>query len=302
MEISNASVQAMAESNRLSHVMRRHPLSFFFFMAFGFTWVYELVFLVLLHLPLTPWDIPGMIVGPTLSAFIMTGLTEGDTGMGRLLRRYVLWRVGIPWYLLVLIIAPALLLLGILVLPGEMATVRHLVLIYPLSYIIIFFVGGALFEEPGWRGFALPRLQQRFGALLGTILLGALWAFWHLPVYLVPGYNGAGTSFAGIIIPFVEFVISGMAIAVIFTWVFNNTRGSLLLVMLLHASLDAAVPTFSTNPLVLLMPEVILVVTGLLIIVATRGHLSYARYQREVAPPTPETMVKSDLVTSDRMV
>lgn len=297
MEISNVSGQAMAGSNLLSQVMRRHPLSFFFLMAFGFTWVYELVFLVLLHLPLTPWDIPGLIVGPTLSAFIMTGLTEGDAGMGHLLRRFVLWRVGIPWYLLVLIIAPALLLLSILVLPAEMATVRHLVLVYPLSYTIIFFVGGALFEEPGWRGFALPRLQQRSGPLLGTILLGALWAFWHLPVYLVPGYNGAGTGFAGIIVPFVEFVISGMATAVIFTWVFNNTRGSLLLVMLLHASLDAAVPTFSANPLVLLMPEVVLVVAALLIIVATRGRLSYARYQREVAPPTPGTVVKADLLT-----
>lgn len=70
--------------------------------------------------------------------------------------------------------------------------------------------------------------------------------------------------------------------------------------MLLHASLNAAVPTFSANPLVLLMPEVVLVVAALLIIVATRGRLSYARYQREVPPRAAETVVNPDLVTPGR--
>jgi membrane protease YdiL (CAAX protease family) len=113
-------------------------------------------------------------------------------------------------------------------------------------------------------------------------------------VYLVPGFNGAGTDFAGISIPFVEFVITTTAMAIIFTWVFNNTRGSLLLAMLLHASVDTAVPTFSANPLVFLMPGVFLVAAALLIIIATRGRLSYKRYQREVAPSAPEAVVEQE--------
>jgi uncharacterized protein len=288
MELSNTGGKATAPSNSLLQLMRRHPLFFFFLMALGFTWVYEFVFLVLLHLPLGTAVIPGQIIGPTFSAFLMTGLTEGDAGMGRLLRRYVLWRVGLPWYLVVLIGFPALLLFTILVLPGGMGVVRPIVQAYLVAYIIIFFVGGAFFEEPGWRGFALPRLQQRYGSLRGTLILGVLWAFWHLPVFLVPGFNGAGTGFLGISIPFVEFVIGTVGMAVIFTWVFNNTRGSLLLAMLLHASADTAIPG-AASPLVFLMLYVVLVVAALLIIAATRGRLSYEHYQREVVLPAPVT-------------
>jgi len=298
MEISNGSGQATAWANSLSRVMRQHPLSFFFLMAFGFTWVYEFVFIVLLRLPLGTAVVPGLIIGPTLSAFMMTAITEGDAGMGRLLRRYVLWRVGLPWYLVVLIGIPALLLLTVLVLAGGMGAVRPIVQVYPVAYVLIFFGGGAFFEEPGWRGFALPRLQQRYGALRGTLILGVLWAFWHLPLFLVPGFNGAGTGFAGVSIPFVEFVIGTIGMAVIFTWVFNNTRGSLLLAMLLHASLDTAVPS-TGNSLMFLTLYVVLVLVALLIIMATRGRLSY---QREVAAPTPEAVVEQEPMTAGKVV
>lgn len=291
MELSNTRGQATAPSKSLPQLMRRHPLFFYFLIAYAVTWGFGLLFIVLLHLPPNLWLILPLIAGPTVSAFIMAAVTEGKAGMGRLLRRYVLWRVGVPWYLLVLVGIPALLLLSILVLPGGMATVRHLVLIYPVGYIVTLFTGGPLFEEPGWRGFALPRLQQRFGPLVGTLMLGALWGLWHLPMFLVPGFNGAGTDFVGISIPFVEFVIGTTAMAVIFTWVFNNTRGSLLLAILLHTSLDAATPTFA-NPLVFSMLYVVFVVVALLIIVATRGRLSYERYQRETELPAPEAAVK----------
>jgi len=301
MELSNTSGQATAPSNSLLQLMRRHPLFFFFLMALGFTWVYEFVFLVLLHLPLGTATIPGLIIGPTFSAFIMTAITEGNAGMGRLLRRYMLWRVGLPWYLVVLIGIPALLLLTVLVLAGGMRAVRPIVQVYPVAYVLIFFGGGAFFEEPGWRGFALPRLPQRYGALRGTIILGVLWAFWHLPLFLVPGFNGAGTGFAGVSIPFVEFVIGTMGMAVIFTWVFNNTRGSLLLAMLLHASADTAVPG-AASPQVFLTLYVVLVVAALLIIGATRGRLSYRRYQREVVPPAPEAVVEQEPMTPGKAV
>ena len=299
MEHSHTRVIAPVPSKSLPQLLRRHPLFFYFLIAYSITWGFGLLFIVLLHLPPNLLVVLALIAGPTVSAFIMTAVTEGKAGMGRLLRRYVLWRVGLPWYLLVLVGVPALLLLSILVLPGGMATVRHLVLIYPVGYILAFFTGGALFEEPGWRGFALPRLQQRFGPLVGTLILGALWGPWHLPMFLVPGFNGAGTDFVGISIPFVAFVIGTTAMAVIFTWVFNNTRGSLLLAMLLHASLDAATPSFA-NPLVFLMLYVPLVIAALLIIGATRGRLSYKRYQREVVLPAPEAVKEQEPVVPSK--
>ena len=308
METSGNPGQSMAASNRLSQVMRRHPLFFFYLMTYAFAWLAWLPLILSQEgRPLSPLHRTLIIViiadlslfVPTLSAFIMTNITEGKSGNGRLRRRYVLWRVGFWWYLFVLIGFPALILLSILVLPGAIAAFRApapgFVFAYLVSYVFYFILGGALGEVPGWCGFALPRQQQRSGPLVGTLILGVLWGLLALPLFLIPGYNGAGTSFVGISIPFIEFVISITALAVIVTWVFNNTRGSLLLAMLLIASFNTAFNTF----LLRLFPSlpghapvfqslyIVLIVVALLIILATRGRLSYQRYQRETALSAP---------------
>ena len=302
MELSNTRGQSTAPSNSLSQVMRRHPLFFYFLMAFGFTWLYEVPIFGLLHLPHFPWIIPAPFLGPTVSAFIMTALTERKPGVLRLLRRYVLWRVGIPWYLLVLLGVPALVLIPFLILPGALSAFHLPGLSFWPTYLILYLTelvfGGPLGEEPGWRGFALPRLQQRSGPLVGTLLLGVLWGLWHLPLFLlIPGYDGAGTGFVGILGPFFMFVINTIALAIIFTWIFNNTRGSLLLAILLHASINTAggvillklFPSLHMTLLFGLSLYSVFVVVALLIIAATRGRLSYQRYQRETALPAPGT-------------
>jgi len=290
--------------------MRRHPLFFFYLMAYAFTWLVLLPYVLSQKgRPLAPFHltiIAGLLfvlspfVGPTLSAFIMTGVTEGKAGIGRLWRRYVLWRVGFQWYLFVLIGVPALVLLSFLAWPGIIPAIRtpspSFVLTYLMIFVVGLFLGGPLGEEPGWRGFALPRWQQRCGPLVGTLFSGILWGFWHFPLFLVPGYDGAGTGFVGISIPLIAFVVFSTALAVIITWVFNNTRGSLLLTMLLHSSINAAsnafprlFPDFSQHHLQFLVPimEIGLIAVALLIILATRGRLSYQRYQRETTPPVP---------------
>ena len=137
---------------------------------------------------------------------------------------------------------------------------------------------------------------------MGTLLLGVLWGLWHLPLFLlIPGYNGAGTSFVGILIPFVAFVISVIGMAVLFTWVFNNTRGSILLAILLHASINTApamllllFPSLKVTVLFSLSLLLVWIVVGVLIIAATRGRLSYQRYLRETAIPAPLTGRKQE--------
>jgi membrane protease YdiL (CAAX protease family) len=303
MELSNTRGQATAPSNSLVQMMRRHPLLFFFLIAFGFTWAYELIVYGILHThPSFLWQWPLTLVltlGPTLAAFLMTAVTEGRAGILHLLRRYVLWRVGISWYLIVLLGIPALLLLTVLLLPGA-PSAFHVPglfwLICPIVFLTVLVFGGPLGEEPGWRGFALPRLQQRSGPLVGTLLLGVLWGVWHLPLFLfIPGFHDAGTGFVGILVPFVEFVISIIAMAVIITWVFNNIRGSLLLAILLHASINTAFGVlpmlFPSLPVTLMTVGLYsaLVVMALLVIAATRGRLSYQCYQRETELPAPGT-------------
>lgn len=185
MDTSNSPGQSMALAHRLSQVMRHHPLFFFYLMAFAFSWLTWLPLILSQDgLRLWPFHMPpetvgvGTLLGPLLSAFIMTGITEGKPGIDHLLSRFILWRVQLRWYLFVLLGMPALVLLSILVLPGAIAAFRApaptFVLVYLVNYVVLFILGGALGEVPGFRGFALPRWQQRSGPLVGTLISGVL--------------------------------------------------------------------------------------------------------------------------------
>ena len=306
MELSRIRGQAPAPSNHLVQLMRQHPLLFYFLLAYGLSWACVLLVFVVLRLPLE-WMWPFTLVtlvGPTMAGFLMTAVTQGRAGILQLLRRFVLWRVGIRWYLFVLLGVPALLLLLVLIQPGAFSAFRlpglSVWTTYLIAYLANLVLAGALMEEGGWRGFALPRMEQRSGPLVGTLLLGVLWALWFLPLFLlVPGYDGAGTGFVGILIPFVTFVIVAIAYSFVFTWVFNNTRGSILLAILLSASWYTAAsagalghllfPSMKGSALVGPGRLLIVIVVAGVIIAATRGRLSYQRYLRETALPAPLT-------------
>ena len=233
----------------------------------------------------------GILLGPTLSGFIMAGATEGRAGIRRLLRRIVLWRVGLRWYLFALLGVPMVMALGTLIVPGGLASVLGLgpgyVPGYLASFVLITILGGPLFEEPGWRGFALPRLQPLHGPLVGTLILGVLWALWHLPEFLVPAWaaSSGGSGFIDI----VKFVVIAVGFAIVTTWVFNNTKGSVFMAILVHASIDA----FSAPLGALFSPSKvangILVSFGVLAVVLvaiTRGRLGYQHYHPEDADRT----------------
>jgi hypothetical protein len=103
----------------------------------------------------------------------------------------------------------------------------------------VLLLGGPLEEELGWRGFALPRLQARRSAFSASVLLGAIWGIWHIPLYYVSGTGqhetagAAGTAFA-----IGAFVVWTIGLSILFTWLFNQTRGSLIVVMLFHAAVN----------------------------------------------------------------
>jgi membrane protease YdiL (CAAX protease family) len=216
----------------------------------------------------------------------MTGVTQGGAGIRRLLRRIVLWRVGVRWYLFALVGIPAITVLGALVLPGVLATwqapASSLLLIYPVSFVVSLIIGGPLGEEIGWRGFALPRLQRAQGPLVGSLILGLLWAFWHLPYFWMPEW---GTP-KGTTLDIVWFVLADVALTIVYTWVFNNTKGSLLIVILVHASNDAFfINQLFRAPIVTdsLVPFVVgFGAAAVLLIILTRGRLDYDRHRQDI--------------------
>ena len=301
MNTSKESSQSTSTSRNLQQLMRQYPLFSFFFMAYAFTWI------IFIPYVLSQWGIlPNTQIyvifhvlhtfGPTLAAIIMINILEGKAGIRRLWQRIRQWRAPWHWYLFILLGIPALIMLGIIIQPGALASfqgVSPLLLVsYPLTFVAVWFGGGPLGEEIGWRGFALPRMQPRYGPLWGTLLLGVLWAFWHLEDFLTPGQGGGpGAGLAPFLRIFPMFLLEVIALAIILTWVFNHTRGSIFISITAHASVDT--PEVVLVPLFLAVDYTSLIlagligfgVTALLIVILTRGRLGYdAGQARDLGP------------------
>lgn len=175
--------------------------------------------------------------GPTLSAIILTAHRGGKASLRELLDRLLLWRVGTKWYVLALFLVPT---------TGLCAMALHLLLggraseiATPFAWYFLLpaFLGhlltASLGEEIGWRGYALPKLQARSSALVASLILGGLWAFWHLPAFWMPAGKYSG-------LPFTWFLLGTLPLTILFTWLFNNTKGSLLIAVLLHGATNFA--------------------------------------------------------------
>jgi membrane protease YdiL (CAAX protease family) len=212
--------------------MRRYPLVWFFTLAYAINIAATSVNLITPVPALSPvWLIA--IFSPTLAAYLVAAGMGGWPEVKKLLAGYTRWRIGWPWYLAAL--SMALIPLGV--------ALVYIALGNPPrglregltwgGYLVILMQGwltGPLAEESGWRGFALPRMQARMSALNASLLLGVLWAFWHVPQYLAGGVQTGG------MMPFPIFVPVTLVLTILFTWVFNNTRGSLVATTIMHFS------------------------------------------------------------------
>jgi len=204
----------------------------YLFFGMSYTFMIISVLLKLLVGPLFPefffWILS--FWSPTLSALIVSGLIGGWTQIKIWLKGFTKWRVGILWYLAAffIMLGPLIIALFYNLFGGESPGIAEGLTIPILLFNLLYtFLSGPLSEEPGWRGFALPRLQGRFGALTSSIILGLIWAFWHLPLYLVEQR-----------LAFYIFVPLVLVISILMTWVYNNSRGSLILTIIMHFSFN----------------------------------------------------------------
>jgi membrane protease YdiL (CAAX protease family) len=208
----------------VTSVVKRYPLVTFLILTYIFSWWGYLI----PGLGLGQWPL-----GPLMAALIVVPLTGGKAGLKEWASRIVRWRVGLKWYAIALTLPVALagaaaslnVLLGA---PG--LTFVHLGQQPDLPFEILFvFLVISLGEEPGWRGYALPRLLKGHSALSATLILAVFGVIWHVPLFLT------GDSPWSI----VPIIVAGY---VFFTWLFNNTRGSVLIAMILHTSVGIIGP------------------------------------------------------------
>jgi len=221
----------------LARWARRNPLLVFFAVAYLFGWIGFLP-LVLTNpgLGIIHANVPIEIIAvgafaPTVAALCTQWLLE---------RNFRICHFSTSWQKLLLgfVTGLAVIMIGFVILPSlalVKASPRSLhwsALWTPAAYAMNWttFLGGPINEEPGWRGFALPRLQMRFGPVLGSVVLGVLWAGWHLPLFLIHFVN----------IPAWAFVIVMVDVSILLTWGANLSSLNILVPMLMHAAFNTS--------------------------------------------------------------
>jgi membrane protease YdiL (CAAX protease family) len=259
---------------RIRDATSARPVASFFVLAYAFSWVGWLPVLLGAGEPIRTVSYVVGGFGPALAGAVTTWLCGGSVRAWA--AQIVRWRVAPRWYLAAVLFP--LLVVGLAsagislfgpdvdpsLLPGRVTLVFS-------SYVFVALVGGGN-EEPGWRGFALPRLQSQFAPVPATLILGVVWAFWHLPML------------QGLDVYVLVRVVNIVGFAFLLTWVYNGTN-SVLLALLMHAGFNTANSTLVPLPMEALSgtggPTVLVAVTAavwvvaVLLVVVTRGRLGY---------------------------
>jgi membrane protease YdiL (CAAX protease family) len=284
--------------NQPISLIKRHSLLIGIVLMFLLTWPIDLS-----NSGVLPFEFPFIVAlfvgyGITFASLLMTGLTLGRDGLIALLKRFLIWRVGWKWYLAAFLLAPSLIVLAVYIhaaLTGTMPDFSTVMAreifgesanlwLFVLPFFLVDFITNG--EEIGWRGYVLPRLQAKYNALISTLILGVIWGLWHLPKFL------SHWSIAS----FGWFMLHTLAFSIILTWLYNSTRGSLLMVAIMHASANTAgvfmpmANTVSSENMGVYMIFVLLeVVTAIMIVIVT-GAERLSRTEPEQAQTLPSTL------------
>jgi membrane protease YdiL (CAAX protease family) len=233
--------------------IQKHSALTYFVLTFIFTWGCMALAVYPGGFPITDEQFEkagalvyvAMLVGPSGAGLLLISLLDGRAGFRDLFSRLFRWRIGARWYAVALLTAPLMIitiLLGLSILspefqPAIFTTDDKLALVLPA---IAAGIAVGLFEELGWTGFAVPRLNQRYGVLKAGLIVGAVWGAWHFPPFW------KSDTFSGAF-PFI--LLLGQLFSwlppyrVLMVWVYDRT-GSLLICVLMHASLMASLSAF----------------------------------------------------------
>jgi membrane protease YdiL (CAAX protease family) len=180
----------------------------------------------------------------SLAGIVLAALEGRKGGVRELLGRFLIWRVGIGWWAFVLLFGVVPAVAGLYIFsffggPGvDWSKLKPFANFVPMLIILTVFAG--MGEEFGWRGFAMPRLQARHSALVASLIVGVIWAIWHIPLSFTQGtIQSRWAAEVGLIPAILGYSAFVIVWAVQYAWVFNNTKGSVLLAAFQHGAVNA---------------------------------------------------------------
>jgi membrane protease YdiL (CAAX protease family) len=221
----------------------RHALPLYFLLAYAISWAIEIP-VALSEQGMISAQVPPALYyfasfGPFLAALVVTTAAEGFSGVGKLFAGLAKWRVGRGYAVFAILTPPILFVIAVVIsrllqgawpdlsLLGQIDYMPHLGALGVLGLWLLTF---GLGEETGWRGFALPRLQASRSAFSAALVIGVLHTFWHLPAFF---FRDTYTAM-GLLLGLPMLLVSVVSASFIMTWLYNGTRGSLLMVVLFH--------------------------------------------------------------------
>lgn len=271
-------------------LVQRFPLSSYFALAFTMTWSI-LSPGVASTLGWVNFQFDGNLLfalsalGPLLAAFIVVGVTEGRAGAHKMLQSIFNWRVKLRWWFTTTFFIAGLFGVSVM-LAGFVG--KPTPSIGPVSafLVMLFFLIVASFgEEVGWRGFALPLLQERQGPFKATLILTLFWWLWHLPVYWIMPFAKEAVQKDGFVTIFVAQFFICLALGVVCAWVYNGSRSSILMSVVMHASWNLwQVPFAGQEASVFTLP--VFVVFAVVVVFVTKGKLGFQARSSRISPPS----------------
>lgn len=265
-------------NTNLSNWINRYQILLFFLLTLAISWAIWIPATITKLNGETSILAPEGLIGgiarwlPGLFAILLSFLIFGKTGIGKLFQPIRIWRVGLFWYIFALLFQIVVFYGGKIIdtllgnfyeVASPLNSVYGSQAVFMAPIVILFAFPGAFAEELGWRGYVLPRLQSKLSALLSSVVVGVFWGAWHIPLLIYFG-DLVANDFAGYFLAVLNFV----PVAIIYTWIYNNTKGSLLLVTLFHIgqqlsnNLLGVLPTYTDEILVWIAAIVIIIVEG----------------------------------------
>ena len=269
-------------------IIKRNQVVLFFIFALVVSSVFAIPLLLSIY-KVIPVELPGVLgliaaLGSSIAAVIVASLSDGKTELRKLWGGLKKWRVHPLWYLFAIFSNTAMILLamGLFALFGGSFPSISEKLPQLLPIAVFLTIQAGLGEEIGWRGFATPKLQERFSGLAAIFIVSGVWLVWHIPLFFVPEGLQANIWDKIGFLPAVAFYgINLIAQSILYTWSYNSTGGSVLMPIFLHGSLNWSAWFLSMNdiqsigmiPIVLFL--IIEVVVAIIIVIVSGKDLSW---------------------------